>query len=388
MIKLRAEFAEKDRISHDKLNEVFEFKNKKSPYIILDCSYWLFGDLPERIPEDYCGDNPDVMFKFQLERIKEHYATKEYENDCYVGFLMPWFGTGVLASAFGTPVEFLYKMDPAVNMSSMKHPEEIDSLIMPDPNKRGLMPRVLEQIKYFKKHCDLPIGVTDCQGPLTTALSIIGYENFIYWMYEHPDAIHKLMNMCADALIDWVRVQKDCIGVAHEEPGYVLGLSVPKGRGGVWISDDDSVIFSSELYRDFVKPYNEKILLALGGGGIHYCGNSNQNLDSYMRTKGLNFLHILQLDNFEATNKVRKACMENGKVLFLGDFTPTDERLDAYFDEMIRDMDQCGLIVSSYIAPAIALNKGAYIEKPRDYAKLGRRVAGIIEEKQKKYLSV
>jgi len=34
------------------------------------------------------------------------------------------------------------------------------------------MPRVLETIRYFRQHSDLPISFTDPQGPFTTALTL------------------------------------------------------------------------------------------------------------------------------------------------------------------------------------------------------------------------
>ena len=383
MIFLKEKYRKKDESTSQKIEEAFAFKNKTAPYIINDANYWLFGELPEDIPEGYY-DDPHVMFEYQIKKIERHYNTAQYKNDCYYGFLMPWFGTGVLASGFGTPVEFLPKMDPAVNMSSIKDPEEIDALVLPNPDTDGLMPRVLKQIDFFKANCDLPIGVTDCQGPLTTALSIIGYENYMYWMYDCPDKIHHLMDLCTNALIGWVKIQKQLAGAKDKDPGFIIGAKMPEGYGGVWIADDDSVIMPEDLFREFVKPYNEKVMLAFGGGGIHYCGCSNQNTDNYLSTKGLNCLHNLHLDSFEQVKLVRNACLDSGKVFYLSDFVPSDERIDDYFETVYGKMAQQGMIVSSYIAPAIALISGKYEAIQRSQYELGKLVSSVIEEKQKK----
>jgi len=386
MLKLRGKYSEKDQKSLESIREVYSFENKVSPYVISDVNYWLFGDLPENIPDGYCGDDPDVMFQFQIKKTQEHYTNEAYKNDCYIGFLMPWFGTGVLASGFGAKIEFLHKMDPAVHMSEIARPEEIDLLAMPDPYKDGIMPRVLRQIDYFREHCDLPIGVTDCQGPLTTAFSIIGYENFSFWMYDCPDQIHKLMNLCTDALIAWVKLQKKHIGAGGEAPCYILGMRIPEDKGTVWISDDDSVIMPADLYREFVKPYNERVLLAFGGGGIHYCGNANQHLKNYMDTKGLTCIHNLHLDDFEHCTVARQACLDNGKVYYLCDFTPDDGRIDAYYDIVFRHIPQQGMIVAPYTAPAIALLKGKYEAVTRNRDIMGKYVQDVIERKRKLFL--
>jgi hypothetical protein len=382
MVNLREQYRQRDEHSAERINEVYRFKNKVSPYVIYDVPYWLFGEKEEVIPETYCGDDPEAMFRFQMDNIIEHYKASDYDDDCYCAFLMPWFGTGVLASGFGIGIEMLHKMDPAVKMSEIKNPEELDALTMPDPYKDGLMPRALKQIDYFKANSDLPIGVTDCQGPLTTALSIIGYENFCYWVYDYPNVIHKLMALCTDALIEWIKVQKKHIG--NSDPAFVLGMRLPDGNG-VWISDDDSVIMNEGLFGEFVRPYNEKVLQAFGGGAIHYCGSSNQNLKHYMNTKGLVSIHNMNLDNFEAAKIMRKACLDNGIVYYWADFTPGDSRLDSYFDEVFKDVPQEGMITASYIAPAITLNKGKYESKNRDKVELSKRVAQIIREKRKRY---
>lgn len=385
MIELKKKYEALNRRKLEKIEEAYRFENRQAPYMIYDTNYWLFGEQQNSIPEDYCGDDPDVMMQYQLKQINQHYNTREFDEDIYYGFLMPWFGTGVLASGFGTAVEMLYKMDPAVNMSEIRNPEEIDALAMPDPYRSGLMPRVLRQIDYFRENCDLPIGVTDCQGPLTTALSVIGYENYMYWMYDYPEKIHQLMDMCTTALIDWIKIQKKHMGVKPDEASFIIGARMPQGKGGVWIADDDSVIMPGDLFAEFVKPYNERVLLEFGGGGIHYCGCSNQNTQNYMNTKGLNCLHNFHLDDFEHAKEVRRACLENGKVYCLCDFTPRTENIEAYYDTVYGSIEQKGMIVVSYTAPAIELVRGKYEARERNKEDLAKFVCSVIEEKRKLY---
>jgi len=87
---------------------------------------------------------------------------------------MPWYGTGVLASGFGVPVKFQDRMDPAVDLPIVQRVEQIQDLRTPNPDRDGLMPRALHTIRTMRATTDLSIGVTGCQGPLTTALQIIG----------------------------------------------------------------------------------------------------------------------------------------------------------------------------------------------------------------------
>jgi uroporphyrinogen-III decarboxylase len=70
------------------------------------------------------------------------------------------------------------------------------------------MPRVLETIRYFRSHSDLPGMFTDAQGPFNIALPLCGVENLFFWAYEHPAAVHQLIDFATDVLIDWIRLQK------------------------------------------------------------------------------------------------------------------------------------------------------------------------------------
>ena len=218
------------------IRSAFRFENETAPYLIYDANYWLFGDVAENIPLDYCDADPGSMIDFQVQKIRRHVA--DYD-DAFIPFLMPWYGTGVLASGFGVEIKFQQRMDPAVALPPISELRQLKDLKSPDPERDGLMPRVLNTIRTMRRRTGLPVGVTDCQGPLTTALQIIGYDKMIYWMHDHPEAIRDLMQQVTDALIDWVRVQKEAAGQSMEDDAYVLGIKIPGGYGGVWMSDDD-----------------------------------------------------------------------------------------------------------------------------------------------------
>jgi uroporphyrinogen-III decarboxylase len=357
------------------LAETFRMQNKQPAVVVVDANYWTFGDLPAEIPEDYYSD-PAAALHCQLAKIERHF--ENIPNDDYVPFLHPWFGTGVLASAFGVKVIYNPKTDPAVDLATITQPEEIDLLPVPVPGESGSMAEVTRAIDYFKAHADLPVGFTDCQGPMATALQIIGYNNYCYWIQDDPARIHQLMQKVTDALIAWVKFQKVRTGQPLTGCNYPLSIKMPEGSGGVWLADDDSVIMGADIYREFIKPYNEQLLAAFGGGCIHYCGNSTQNIENYVNTKGVTAINNFTLDNIEAAAKIRRALRDKGIVYMACDFTPADRRLEDYYRELAKAMDGPeGLLLASYIAPAIALEKGKYDAANRDRTALARRVSEL-----------
>jgi uroporphyrinogen-III decarboxylase len=357
------------------LKEAYRFENKKAPYIIYDVNYWLFGEKPDKIPPGYCSNDPSVMIRYQTEKMERHAALYD---DAYIPFLMPWFGTGVLASGFGVEVIFQEGMDPAVNLPTINNVEAMADLKIPDFEKDGIIPMVLNALKAMKTTTSLPVGVTDCQGPLTTALSVIGYDKMIFWMHDYPEKIHALMQLVTDALISWVAFQKELAGQKKEGDAYVLGVKIPEGYGGVWLSDDDCVIFGPELYREFVVSYNAQVLKAFGGGAIHYCGRANQHIDNYLATEGLTAIHNMNLDDLDSAAEMKKALSKKGIPYIAGDFNVKDENIDEYYRELFSKMDPEGLIVVPYIAPAVALDKGKYIGIERDPEELGKKIESAI----------
>jgi uroporphyrinogen-III decarboxylase len=370
----------KTRINHAEIDmsATFQFKNRKAPVVIVDTNYWTFGDRSDEIPSDYYTD-PSSAFRYQMDKIERHFIN--IPDDAYIPFLHPWYGTGVLASGFGVKIICNPKADPAVDIPQMQHPEEIDLLKLPEAGKSGAMPIVMQMMDYFLAHTDLPVGFTDCQGPLTTAFQIAGYDKMCYWMYMDPNRIHKLMTLITDGLIAWVRFQKEFTSQSLTGGSFPLSVKLPAGFGGVWMSDDDSVLMSPDLYNEFVRPYNEKILAAFGGGCIHYCGNSTQNIENYCNTKGLTAINNFNLDDLEAAAKIRRALRGKGIVYMACDFVPSDRRIDDYYRELSKVMDGPeGLVVCSYIAPAIALEKGKYEGFERDRDLLAKHVFELIKE--------
>ncbi len=370
-------YREKSLAVEAALRATFAFENEAAPFIVFDVNYWLFGELSENVPPDYCGPDPSRMIEFQAGKIERH--LRQYD-DAYIPYLMPWYGTGVLASAFGVPIKFQEGMDPAVDLPPVRDIGQLKDLCRPDPQKDGLMPRVLATIRAMRLKTDFPVSFTDCQGPLTTALQIVGYDNLIYWMYDHPGKVHDLLHLVTQALIDWVKLQKEAAGCGLADDCYALGAKIPSGLGGVWIADDDSVIFGDELYREFAVPYNSRILQAFGGGAIHYCGKSSQHVESFLKTEGLRAIHNATLDDLETAARLRRALAEQEIVFMVSDYNVDDEAIEPYYERLFRVMGTRGLIVLAYVCPGVSLRRGKYDAARRDPLKVGRAIEAAIRK--------
>lgn len=330
------------------------------PVLVGDANYWITGEDPALIPGDYFDDGAyATQHAFQVGKMVTH--LEGLADDIYLPFLFPWYGTGVVPSAVGCRVLLQAGEEPAVEGAVIDDPADVSRLEPPDPERDGLMPRVLGCIDHFRAHSDLPISFTDNQGPLNIALNLVGLERLCLWMFEHPTAVHELMDFCTTVLIDWVRLQKERAGTPADAGAFPHMIAIPPGFGGVWLSDDDSTVLSPQLYRRFVVPYNGRVLEAFGGGSLHYCGNGAHQLENYLATPGLVGLNIWCMGEFEQVFEAQRIVGERAAIMVC-DYTPTD--LEGYFGDLFGGLDPRGAIVATYPSAVTALEYGTAQVKP------------------------
>jgi len=364
-MNLAQHYAQRIAASYSRIEDVYRHRdNGVVPFQVADVNYWLSGETPALIPDDYFTDC-QAMLDYQLRKIERH--MQMYDDD-YVPFLFPWYGTGVIPSALGARIVFQPKMDPAVAGAVISSPGEIRRLTLPDPTKDGLMPRVLETIRYFRERSDLPISCTDPQGPFTTALTLAGPERLFVWLYEHPRAVHELMEFCTEAFIRWIKAQKQAIGEDRGRCCFPHGIVLPEQFGKVWLCDDDCVAISAAHYREFVVPYNARVFREFGGGTLHFCGSAEHQIDNLAATEGLVGVNNFCMSNFRQVHRMQAAFA--GRIaLKVCDFSPL--HIATYYDDLFRGLQRRGTIVGAFVSPEMALNQGKY----ENLARAGKSIA-------------
>jgi uroporphyrinogen-III decarboxylase len=351
-----------------KTADVFAFRDfKQPPFIVNAAPYWGFALDPATFPEALF-DDPAVMTNAQERMYYEQ--VKEVDDD-FVPYLTPWLGTYVAASAFGSQIEFLPQQDPVINPRyyPVRTANDVKTLEIPNPEKEGLMPRVLNFLQFMKHNSFLPVGITDFQGPLATANQLMGFDKLVYLMEDEPMVAHELMDKITEALIRWVKKQKEVIGEPLTE--CISDQQVYTGRhAGVWFADDDAVLVSPKLYREFVVPYNSRICRAFGGGCLHFCGDATHQAENFLRIEGLQAINNSVMHKTGAFREL-KSRLEGRVVLFAVDLTAVDYK--QYFNEFFADISLNGLIVHWIYSPVVGLLKdGQWVPIRRDLL-TGRR---------------
>ena len=353
-MEIAARYAHRIAASYDRIQDAFRHRdNGVVPFQVADVNYWLSGETPGLIPDDYFTSCESTL-QYQVRKIQRHMETCD---DDYIPFLFPWYGTGVIPSALGARIAFQPKMDPAVQGTVVSSPDQVGRLSLPDPQRSGLMPRVLETIRYFRAHSDLPISFTDPQGPFTTALSIVGPATLFVWLYEYPRAVHELMEFCTEAFIRWIKVQKEEIGPERGRCCFPHGIVLPEQFGKVWLCDDDCVAISPAQYREFVVPYNARVFKEFGGGTLHFCGSARHQIANLAATEGLVGVNNFCMGDFAQIYRMQEAF--SGRIALAAcDFSPL--YIEPYYAELFKSLQRRGTIVGSFVSPELALNKGKY----------------------------
>ena len=281
----------KDRIQKSKelIKRFWNFeKTSYIPTIVYNYSnYNLRQEM--LVPCDKYLLDKELSLKVKLKSIEEHL---KYINDEYIPVIDTFMGCPVIASTFGGKVDFFRDKDPWIKSRIINDLKDIDSIKKPDPRKTGLAKKTLEFIDYWKIETDgkIPISIPDIQGPLSVGIDLMGAQKFYLGLFDDPNRIHKLLGIIAETVIDFLKILYSKI---EEEDGLYewTGIFFPKGKGRVRISEDNLISISSDIYLEFLQPYNEMILKEVGGGIIHWCGDGSNNFESVLTTQNLTGVH-------------------------------------------------------------------------------------------------
>ena len=162
-------------------------------------------------------------------------------------------------------------------------PEDVSGL--------GTMPRVVEHMEHHRAalaarglgdavrviHCDQ-------QGPFDIAAQARGHDIFTD-LYDDPAFVHGLMRKCTEV---YVAVSRLCKGIDGSPLAGGAGSALWMENGAVRMCGDSDILISAAQHREFVAPYEQDALDAMGGGWLHYCGG----MPGFRRREGLHLHEV------------------------------------------------------------------------------------------------
>lgn len=230
---------------------------------------------------DACKDK-ELSLALQLGALKHSMA---FEADI-ANFLEPWYGIGYIASCFGADYIWAPGQAPAVKAMFSSCEDILNSDFKPI-SQTPIGRANLDMIEYFldKTKGMLPMSFSDLQSPLNMLSYLLSMNDLFMEVIEEPENVQKASELVTSLLIDFMKEQEKLIGNALARPGH--GFASSRAFTGAGLSDDVSLMVSSDDYTDLFQPSFEKIGAAFGGSVYHSCGNWQRKIEMVKEFKGI-----------------------------------------------------------------------------------------------------
>ncbi|MGV8093930.1 MAG: uroporphyrinogen decarboxylase family protein [Mangrovibacterium sp.] len=209
----------------------------------------------------------------------------DYEADV-PNFLEPWYGIGVIGTAFGLDYIWNPGQAPAVKPAFQTIDEALAYNFKPVKDTE-VGKHSLQMIEYFLEQTrgKIPMSMGDIQSPFNNATNVVDTSNFLISMIMEPEKVLKFLDLIADLEIDFYKEQEKLIGDVLVRPGHGFASSfVFEGFG---MSDDNVVMVDEESYLDLISPSFTKLGNAFGGAVFHSCGNYSDKTGMFTKMQGL-----------------------------------------------------------------------------------------------------
>ncbi len=195
------------------------------------------------------------------------------------------YGTGIIPTVFGAE---LFVMDEQLNTLQTARPlgaESMQALVehgIP-AMESGLGTAVFAAgkrfaeiaIKYPKIGQYVHIYHPDMQGPMDLCEMLWGSDLFLD-LLDRPDLVHRVLELLTDTYIQFMRMWNDAVGVNGKNWSAHWRMMQ---AGKIMIRTDSGMNLSPEMYEEFIRPYDQRLLNELGGGAVHFCGRGSHYIE-------------------------------------------------------------------------------------------------------------
>lgn len=200
------------------------------------------------------------------------------------------------------------------------------------------LPWVRKAVEFLEKSAThsngrYPLATTRMRG-ISDLLSLLyGGENLIFKMLESPDEVKRLAEKLTDFWIKFGRMQIERIPDFYGGIGsFYYNTWAPKGT--IWHQEDAAALLSPELYDEFIREHDERIVNSFDGCIMHQHSNGYFPYDFYLK---MNFTALeLHIDNggpdAKSLQPVYREIMQHKPLIIWGEIPETD--LDWIFSNL------------------------------------------------------
>jgi len=211
------------------------------------------------------------------------------------------YGTTILPSLFGAE---MFLMEADIDTLPTCRPlaggaEAVKRLLdrgVPDLDT-GLGEKVFQMGQYFRRLlCSYPklakhvyVYHPDLQGPMNVCEMLWGGSLYVD-LYDRPDLIEEFLSLITETYIRFMRRWNQIVAPLD---GCAVHWSMLH-KGLIMIRDDAATNLSPEMFEQFVRPYDQRLLDEFGGGGIHFCGRGDHFIAEVAEMPGVYAVNMTQ----------------------------------------------------------------------------------------------
>ncbi|MFQ3669726.1 MAG: uroporphyrinogen decarboxylase family protein [Fimbriimonadaceae bacterium] len=167
--------------------------------------------------------------------------------------------------------------------------EDLLSLRMPDPLGGGRMHECVKGVAYLRQQVGNQLPVMGwIEGPIAEGADLRGVSTLIEDMLDHPEFVHDLFEFVTEMEVAYAKAQVDA------------------GADIIGIGDAAASLIGAKMYREFVWPYEKRMVDAVKAMGVavrlHICGHIDQLLDGIAELD----IDMLDVDSLTDLRTVRE----------------------------------------------------------------------------------
>ncbi len=210
------------------------------------------------------------------------------------------YGTGIVPTLFGAE---LFVMDESLNTLQTTRPlgaESMQRLLergIP-AMETGLGAAVLAAGKRFTDIAAqypnigryVHIYHPDMQGPMDLCEMLWGSELFID-LIDRADLVHQVLELITETYVRFMNAWNSVAG-ANGRPWAAHWSMMHAGK--IMIRTDSGMNLSQEMYEEFIRPYDQRLLNELGGGAVHFCGRGSHYIENCCSMDGMHAISMSQ----------------------------------------------------------------------------------------------
>ena len=213
---------------------------------------------------------------------------------------------------------------------------DVEFLEKPNPRRDGLLPFVIKRLQHLQPEIEKEghkIRFAVARGPLNIASFLMGATEFLTAIKTDPEAMHRLLTIATDFLVEWIDYQRECF----------------PSIDGILLLDDIVGFIGRRDFEAFGLPYLKRAFSASTTVKFFHNDAQCKVCAPYLADIGINLLNF----GIQHTLAEMKAWTAN-KVTLMGNIPPRDvlasgtpEDVASAVADMLRTLDDPSRLIVS-----------------------------------------